>query len=374
MTTTALLESRDAFVYAAATWFLHTLDPSSEAVVTVLNHREPSRKVVVMTHATAPTAVRFHGDELTYAVETSAPLSTDAKPEPFRRLRLSGPRRAIVRLIGEALDAYKAHVFGGAGADPDGEVPYWTWDGDVWCRAKARRRRPLATLFLHPKAAEVVDDVRHFQGEAATTYRRLHVAPTRVYLLHGLPGSGKSSLVHCVASELGLGVAHASFGPGASDAEVRAAFGSLPPRCLLCLEDVDCLFDGRSAGGSGVTFAGLLAALDDDTATEPVVIFLTTNRLLALDPALRRRVDSVVEFGHATRDQARGLFEQHFPGHDFAAFWDAVGGTRFSMSVLQKYLLRARRGGDPLAALDAFHDLVACAMADGREGAAGMYT
>ena len=368
---TVCVEGRDAYTYAACCWFLHRLDPSSEALACVHNARDHARRVVLLSNATS-SSVWYSACLVDYAVETSAPLPTEGRPEPHRRLKLRGSRAVVVSLVCEALDEYRKHVTSRGCGDAEG-VPYWTWDEDsgLWCRAKSRRPRPLHTLFLPAEADKLVADFGAFcSEESVDVYRKLHVAPTRVYMLHGLPGSGKSSLVHCIASEMKFGVAVMTFGPGTTDADVLAALGALPPKCLLCIEDVDCLFaEGRrTAAGNLVTFAGLLAALDNCGQFEEGAgtgVFLTTNRLCALDPALRRRIDYVLEFGPATKSQAHRLFAHFFPHSTaFEQFWQRVHGRQVSMCVLQKYFLKALQTGDPLADFEQFESLAAVAAVD----------
>ncbi len=106
---------------------------------------------------------------------------------------------------------------------------------------------------------------------------------------------------------------------------------------MLLLEDVDAAFAGprqeeaptpepagavgagmsRSrtpAAGTGITFSGLLNAIDGVAAQEGKVLFLTTNHFERLDPALVRpgRVDVRCFFGLASRDSARKLFLRFF--------------------------------------------------------------
>lgn len=104
----------------------------------------------------------------------------------------------------------------------------------------------------------------------------------------------------------------------------------LPPRAIALIEDIDASFTtavgvrGSSAGstttpggddGSGVTLAGLLAAIDGVAAQEGRLLFATTNHVEVLDPALTRpgRMDVHVEFRLASKWQARELFKSFFP-------------------------------------------------------------
>lgn len=66
---------------------------------------------------------------------------------------------------------------------------------------------------------------------------------------------------------------------------------------------------------STITLAGLLSAIDGVTAQEGRILFATTNKYEALDPALVRpgRLDVHVRFEMASKWQARELFKCFYP-------------------------------------------------------------
>jgi len=162
----------------------------------------------------------------------------------------------------------------------------------------------------------------------------------RGYLLHGVPGSGKTSLIHSLAGELGLDIYVVSLSSkGMSDNTLTTLMGHVPTRCILLLEDLDAAFtrsvsrDASSTGaptsttssttqtttaesdGSTLSLSGLLNSLDGVAAAEGRLLFATTNHIERLDPALSRpgRMDVWVNFTHATKWQAEGIFKCFFP-------------------------------------------------------------
>lgn len=385
------VESRDAFAFAACCSTLAKLDPESPSLLaSVHNARDPDCRVVCLSQSAEPRTVAWPGPgggglgrQVTYLVDTCAtPLPTDGKPEAFRRLRLRAPSKAdLLDFMYWALSVHRVDLAergGGGDAGGNGGVAQWTWDDEAqaWTRGRARPHRPINTLFLPFGVAEdVADDARSFFDTSADL-AALHVSPVRTYLLHGTPGSGKSSLVHCLASEMAYGVATLTFAPGMADADIAAALARLPPRCFLVIEDIDCAFAGRTAKNHGVAFGTVLTALDGNMTEAPLAVFVTTNHLADLDPALRRRIDYVQEFKPATQAQARALFDVFFPAaspDEFQAVWDVARGS--AMSVLQKYLVKARQASGVLTRLDMLRSLVECAAAAAAAGghAAAMY-
>jgi len=79
------------------------------------------------------------------------------------------------------------------------------------------------------------------------------------------------------------------------------------------MEDVDAIFIERSKKEeSGVTFSGLLNAIDGIGAQEGRLLFMTTNHIDRLDPALIRpgRCDIKIELKKATRGMISRMFDR----------------------------------------------------------------
>ena len=62
-------------------------------------------------------------------------------------------------------------------------------------------------------------------------------------LQYGEPGSGKTSLIHCMAGELGLDVYIVSLSrAGLDDSSLSELVNALPERCVALMEDIDAAF------------------------------------------------------------------------------------------------------------------------------------
>ncbi|KIY62183.1 P-loop containing nucleoside triphosphate hydrolase protein [Cylindrobasidium torrendii FP15055 ss-10] len=229
---------------------------------------------------------------------------------------------------------HRVHIF-----LADTTYPCWRWNG-------ARQKRPMSSIVLQPGVKEMLlADCKDFL-QSEEWYADRGIPFRRGYLLHGVPGSGKTSLIHSLAGELGLDIYVVSLsGKGMSDNTLTTLMGHVPSRCILLLEDLDAAFtrgisrDASSNGtptttsaaaatvptstekkaeesdGSTLSLSGLLNALDGVAAAEGRLLFATTNHIERLDPALSRpgRMDVWVNFGHATKYQAEGIFKCFFP-------------------------------------------------------------
>ena len=239
----------------------------------------------------------------------------------------------------------------------DGKINIRVANYNAWSLSARVRPRPLSSVILDGDQGErLLGDMRRFlAGEA--WYEETGVPYRRGYLLHGPPGNGKSSVVKALAGELGMNIYLLMLSDAEmNDNRVSDLLNRVANKSLLLLEDIDCAFAQRkrSDGSSGgLTFSGLLNALDGVAAPEGRIVVMTTNHLDRLDPALIRpgRADVKMAFENATADQARRLYERFFPGEGGAhAFGAQIEDRACSMATLQDYLMLHR--DDPQAAID----------------------
>lgn len=229
-----------------------------------------------------------------------------------------------------------------------------------WRYTDSRHKRPLSSIVLNPGVKEMlVADTKDFL-KSEKWYADRGIPFRRGYLLYGVPGSGKSSLIHALAGELMLDIYVVSLSSSwINDSTLTTLMGRVPTRCIVLLEDLDAAFtrsvsrakdkdkekkksdaksdnEDESSSGSGssrsrrnrnkenlsdvntLTLSGLLNALDGVAAAEGRILFATTNHLEQLDPALCRpgRMDVWIEFKNASKFQAENLFRNFFPSAD----------------------------------------------------------
>ncbi|EJU03830.1 P-loop containing nucleoside triphosphate hydrolase protein, partial [Dacryopinax primogenitus] len=217
-----------------------------------------------------------------------------------------------------------------------------------WQRAASKLRRPWSSIVLEKGIKDtLLTDARDFLASQAWYVQR-GIPYRRGYLLHGVPGSGKTSLIHALSGELGLDIYVISLSRRTMDDQaLNDIVNQLPPQCIALMEDIDCAFkkgitarsgaddsedgeetvtpkestaaaapnDPGAAAAGSITLSGLLNAIDGVAAHEGRLLFATTNVREALDPALIRpgRMDVVLEFRNASREQAEELFKCFYP-------------------------------------------------------------
>jgi chaperone BCS1 len=217
-----------------------------------------------------------------------------------------------------------------------------------WMEQMKRLPRPIDSVILaNGLMDDLLQDAQDFLSRREWYVQR-GIPYRRGYLLHGPPGTGKSSAVVALASALQMDIAVLSLGDSnLDDNSVSELFSSIPVNSIVLMEDIDCAFLERKEGEdkrSKVTFSGLLNAIDGVAAGEGRLLFATTNHIARLDPALIRpgRIDRKLYIGCANRDQAHRLFMRFFPDASEArasAFAQKIPLGKVTMSALQTHLL-----------------------------------
>lgn len=132
-------------------------------------------------------------------------------------------------------------------------------------------------------------------------------------LLHGEPGSGKSSTALAIANELKMNVYIVSLTSLSSDEALNDCFNAIPSNSIVILEDIDIVSAVKNRDKDdddhGVTMTGMLNVLDGFQSPPGVITIMTTNRLDVLDDAIYRpgRVDLLENLDCLDDFQLRGL-------------------------------------------------------------------
>lgn len=189
---------------------------------------------------------------------------------------------------------------------------HWEHRGDVPHRA-------LDTVVLAAGQKEqLVADVARFL-ESEPVYARLGVPFHRGYLLHGPPGTGKTSVAKALAAHFGLGLFYVPLADMRGDADLLRLVTDVPARSILLLEDVDVntAATERTDDTQRASLSALLNALDGVFTPHGLIKVLTTNNRSVIDDAVLRkgRVGLELELGLCTMEQLDGLWRLAY-GHE----------------------------------------------------------
>jgi chaperone BCS1 len=134
---------------------------------------------------------------------------------------------------------------------------------------------------------------------------------------------------------------------GLTDDRLNHLLSNVPERSIMLLEDIDAAFTKRTQSDhqgyqSMITFSGLLNSLDGVASAEERIIFLTTNHVEKLDPALIRpgRVDLKEYLGNASDYQIRKMFLRFYDSEELAdKFVEKTSGKDISTASLQGHFV-----------------------------------
>lgn len=211
----------------------------------------------------------------------------------------------------------------------EGKTLLYTAMGADWRQfGQPRKRRPISSVVLGEHITErILCDCREFIGNPKW-YSDRGVPYRRGYLLHGPPGCGKSSFITALAGELEFSICLLNLSErGLTDDRLNHLLNNAPERSIILLEDIDAAFVSREESASQIaaydglsrlTFSGLLNCLDGVASTEARIVFMTTNYLERLDPALIRpgRIDFKEYIGYCDRYQLEQMFMRFYAIND----------------------------------------------------------
>ena len=212
------------------------------------------------------------------------------------------------------------------------------WSGSNWYTAWSFTPRPLESVIL-PSGVKsaLIADIDRFKA-SEKWYEQMGVPYHRGYLLHGPPGTGKTSLVSGLACHYKSTVYVLKLSE-MNDSKLQDAVRDAGGNSMIVLEDIDCAVNkvikkrkeekkedketpegdsGEENVSLGLTLSGLLNVLDGMQTPNGVQFFMTTNHVEKLDAALLRpgRTDVRVYLGAATDWQKSQLYMRFFPEAD----------------------------------------------------------
>lgn len=244
---------------------------------------------------------------------------------------------------------------------------------DYWALLSKSPKRPINTIYLKKgQKEELLDKIENFfDEETRDIYLKFGIPYKCVNLIYGPPGSGKTSIIKGLSSQLDCDLYVLPISKDMLDTNLVDAFSYInqndeeePKRKIIVIEDIDTLFDDRKQGDkdNGITLQAVLNCLDGFVCVEGTMLFLTANKPEVLDFALMRscRIDQKLELSYADKYQTKCMFEVFFPElkDNFNEFYDKIKHKKYTTANLQEFLFYNRNCENILDEISLFEDIL----------------
>ncbi|PKA49361.1 26S protease regulatory subunit S10B like B [Apostasia shenzhenica] len=213
------------------------------------------------------------------------------------------------------------------------------WRKKSWSHVPFEHPATFDTIAIDPaKKREIVEDLLAF-SRGKEFYAHVGKPWKRGYLLHGPPGTGKSTMISAMANLLDYDVYDLELTAVKNNSELRKLLLEITSKAIIVIEDIDCSLDlsGKRKKGtaaeaekskeekkmmgrednpdSKVTLSGLLNFIDglwSACGGEKLIVF-TTNHVKKLDPALirRGRMDMHIELSYCDFESFKVLAKNY---------------------------------------------------------------
>jgi len=220
--------------------------------------------------------------------------------------------------------------------------------------------KPMDTVYLRRDDQDILMRSLELFRDRKDLVAELGLPHKLGVLLHGPPGTGKSTTIAAIATFLQKDLHYISLGTVKTNTELRKIFDHVTSNCanggIVVMEDVDAMAPVvldrstrphetcASTTADELTLDFMLNMLQGTMTIDGMVFVATTNHLDHLDPAFYRegRFDVLLRLGASDREQVRAAFARFF-GRDprpevLAAVVEGVHTQAAVVARLARYL------------------------------------
>jgi ATP-dependent 26S proteasome regulatory subunit len=198
---------------------------------------------------------------------------------------------------------------------------------DYICEKQCSVFKDISNLFLRKNSMKRLKSILKNFKENKDIYDRMDITHKMGLLLHGIPGTGKTTTIKAVASYLGMDIYFVDLKDIKTNDElnnlVKLANSNSQHGSIIVFEDIDAMtnivlkrddinYDNNRVDDSKeFTLSGLLNIMDGLNSISETVFIISTNHLEKLDPAIYRkgRIDALLEFLLCDKDMCKEIFQ-----------------------------------------------------------------
>ena len=202
---------------------------------------------------------------------------------------------------------------------------------DGWDTVCPIVKRPLHTVIINKNLKHKIIDNIQFFIDNKEMYINRGLPYKKTIVLHGKPGTGKTSIIKALASHFNKNVYIINI-VTLSNLGFEKSITSVPPNSVIIIEDFDSCAathsrkkfsttekqlteDSKKEEDSSLSLNTILNTLDGVVSLDGTIIFMTTNHIEKIDEALLRkgRTDEIYEIPYLTDTEVKDYISLMFP-------------------------------------------------------------
>ena len=221
-------------------------------------------------------------------------------------------------------------------------------EGVHWKKVTSLRKRSLDSVFT-PHKKDILKKIDIFL-KSRDDYEKLGLPYKVNFLLHGPPGTGKTTMINALANHLNYNIYFINLSGNMYDSLLIKLLSRLPDNCLLVIEDIENLFG--DSNGTSLNISVLLNLLDGLLSKTNLISIMTTNYYDKLEKVFLRpgRIDHVFKFDYSNKKEISELVKYYFKDEReeeinglMKKINSYIQGEKISMAALQKFLFEYRK-------------------------------
>lgn len=217
-------------------------------------------------------------------------------------------------------------------------LDYYQYASDDWFNLCTLNERPIESIAMEEsKKQEILSHIDKFIANE-DWYRHRGLSYKLTFVLYGKPGTGKTSLLRAIATHYRRNVYSINLHE-MTDNKFMSALQTVGKNSIVVIEDFDSSksvrdreavkkSDDNSIDLETLTMSGILNALDGVNGLDDVIIFMTTNHIDKIDPAILRkgRTDHVIEIGDIPAEEVLKYSKYLYPDYQFTIDFKPIVG------------------------------------------------
>lgn len=227
---------------------------------------------------------------------------------------------------------------------------YVTDEYGNWSLYNKIEHRKIDTIYINQEIkTKLIEDIETFINNESE-YNKFGIPYKKTFLLTGIPGGGKTSLIKSICNYFKMNLSILSVQKNFDNAALLNSIKRIENDTILLIEDVDSFFEKRTGmDAPSITFSQFINVLDGVLYKHGIITFLTTNHPEKLDNALLRigRIDKIIKIDYPSKTNIRKLFfdilkttNQGDLKQMFDDFYESIQDQKITMSAIVNFLFR----------------------------------